>query len=145
MGLMLSGSVTGGVVFPLVAQSALPRFGFAWTVRIIGFVMLFNVAVILTLARTRIAPRRSGPFLELGAFKELPYTLFAISAFLILWPVYYAYDYVCGATCTHETCVHSGPSLYIDIIVADTHTDKHLCDEYHPRLLINQPYHPPHL
>jgi hypothetical protein len=95
--LVLSGSVSGGFAFPLMARHLLPSLGFAWTMRIMGFVMLFNVAVILSLARTRIAPRRLGPLLELSAFKELPYTLFAVATFLILWPVYYAYDYVCFA------------------------------------------------
>lgn len=41
-----------------------------------GFVMLFNIAVILLFTRTRIPPRTTGPFFELVAFKELPYTLF---------------------------------------------------------------------
>jgi MFS family permease len=94
--LVLAGSVSGGFAFPLMAQHLLPSLGFAWTVRVMGFVMLFNVAVILTLARTRIPPRRSGPLLELSAFKELPYLLFAVATFLALWPVYYAYDYVCA-------------------------------------------------
>jgi MFS family permease len=94
LGIMLSGSVTGGMVFPLMAETLLPKLGFAWTVRIMGFVVLFNVAAILLLARTRIAPRKSGPLVELSAFKEMPYSLFAIGTFLVLWPVYYAYDYV---------------------------------------------------
>lgn len=29
----------------------------------------------------RLAPRRSGPLLELAAFREVPYTLFAIGSF----------------------------------------------------------------
>jgi MFS family permease len=96
MNLVLSGSVSGGFAFPLMAQHLLPSLGYAWTVRIMGFVMLFNVAVILTLARTRIPPRRSGPLVELSAFKEVPYALFAVATFLVLWPVYYEYDYVCA-------------------------------------------------
>ena len=94
LAVMLSGSVTGGIVFPLMAERLLPRLGFAWTVRIMGFIVLFNSAAMLLLARTRIAPRKSGPLVELSAFKEMPYTLFAIATFVTLWPVYYAYDYV---------------------------------------------------
>jgi MFS family permease len=94
LGIALSGSVTGGIVFPIMAETLLPKLGFAWTVRVMGFVVLFNVAVILSLARTRIAPRKAGPLIELGAFKELPYTLFAIGTLIVLWPVYLAYDYV---------------------------------------------------
>lgn len=59
-----------------------------------GFVMLFNVAVVVLFARARIPPRTTGPFFELAAFKELPYTLFLAGTFLILWAVYFVYYYV---------------------------------------------------
>jgi len=92
--LTLSGSSTGGIIFPLIAQQLQPKVGFPWTVRVMGFVMLFNVAVIFLFARTRIPPRTTGPFFELAAFKELSYTLFLAGTFLILWAVYFVYYYV---------------------------------------------------
>jgi len=94
MTLTLSGSSTGGIIFPLIAQQLQPKVGFPWTVRVMGFVMLFNVAVVFLFARTRIPPRTTGPFFELAAFKELPYTLFLAGTFLILWAVYFVYFYV---------------------------------------------------
>ncbi|KAE8448634.1 hypothetical protein EG329_009059 [Mollisiaceae sp. DMI_Dod_QoI] len=92
--LVACGGGTGGIIFPLLAQKLLPRLGFAWTIRIMGFVVLFNAVMVITLARTRLSPRPSGPFLERGAFKELPYLLFTIGTFFVLWPVYYAYGYI---------------------------------------------------
>ncbi len=89
-----SGGATGGIVFPLIAQQLLPRLGFGWTVRIMGFVVLFNAIVILSIAHVRLSPRKSGPLVEWKAFKELPYTLFCIGMFLNLWAVYFAYFYV---------------------------------------------------
>lgn len=59
-----------------------------------GFVMLFNTAIIVALARPRPASRIKGPIVEWSAFRELPYTLFAIGIFLALWGVYFAYYYV---------------------------------------------------
>jgi MFS family permease len=94
MGIILSGSVTGGIIFPALANGLVERIGWGWTVRVMGFVMLFDSVVILALARARIAPRKSGPLVELSAFKELPYALFAVGTWCVLWPVYYAYDYV---------------------------------------------------
>lgn len=67
---VLSGSSAGGVVFPVIFQQLMPLLGFAWTVRIIGFVVLALYAIVLCLARTRINPRASGPFLDLQSFKE---------------------------------------------------------------------------
>jgi MFS family permease len=104
--LAASGSATGGVVFPIIAQQLLPRLGFGWTVRVMGFVMVANVAIILSLGRTRIPGRKSGPWLELGAFKEAPYTLFICGMFCVFLALYFAFSYV-------STCLN---------IVDETHT-----------------------
>ncbi|KAF3018954.1 hypothetical protein E8E14_011906 [Neopestalotiopsis sp. 37M] len=89
-----SGAATGGVVFPLIAQQLLPHIGFGWTMRIMGFVVLANIVIILIVMKVRLKPRRSGPLLDLAAFKELPYLLFSISMFFTLWATYFAYYYV---------------------------------------------------
>ena len=89
-----SGAATGGIIFPVIAQQLLAKIGFAWTVRIMAFVICFNSAVVLSIARVRLPPRRTGPLVEWSAFKELPYTLFCVGMFLNLWAVYFAYFYV---------------------------------------------------
>ena len=75
-----SGSATGGLVIPALVEVLLPKLGFPWTMRVLGFVMLALQAISLTLVRTRLPPRRTGPLIEWAAFKELPYTLFAIGS-----------------------------------------------------------------
>ena len=89
------GSATGGIVFPLIAAQLLPSIGFQWTVRVMGFVMLFNAAIITALARPRRLPRRKAALLDFSAFQELPYSLCAVGMFLVHWAVYFAYYYVC--------------------------------------------------
>ncbi|OJD36006.1 mfs monocarboxylate transporter [Diplodia corticola] len=54
IGVMAAGGATGGVVFPLVARQLLPAVGFAWTVRVMGFVVLFNACVFSAVARVRV-------------------------------------------------------------------------------------------
>jgi hypothetical protein len=88
------GGATGGMVFPAIAQSLLPRVGFPWTMRVMGFVMLFNALIILSLARSRIEPRASRSLVDWSAFQEMPYTLYCISMFLSFWGVWIAYYYV---------------------------------------------------
>ncbi|KAJ5559724.1 hypothetical protein N7513_002123 [Penicillium frequentans] len=88
------GAATGGLVFPAIAQTLLHRIGFAWTVRVMGFVLLFNAGVILLCVRQRLPPRKSGSLIELKAFTDLSYTFFAMGTFFCFWAVYYAYDYV---------------------------------------------------
>jgi len=94
LSLVASGGATGGLIFPAIAQNLLYKIGFGWTIRVMGFVMLFNAIFIASIARTRLPPRKSGPLIEWAAFKELPYVLFAMGTFFTLWGVYFAYFYV---------------------------------------------------
>ncbi|KAL6828888.1 putative translation releasing factor RF-1 [Trichoderma sp. SZMC 28015] len=87
------GGGTGGVVFPLIAQQLIPKVGFRWTVRVMGFVVLASSFIIISLMRTRLPPRKAGPLVDWSAFKELTYVLFAISMFITLWATYFAYYY----------------------------------------------------
>ena len=59
-----------------------------------GFVILFNTALIITFIKPRLAPRPKGPLVEWAAFRELPYTLFAVGIYLALSGLYFAYYYV---------------------------------------------------
>lgn len=105
------GAATGGLVFPAIAQTLLHRIGFAWTVRVMGFVLLFNAGIILLCVRQRLPPRKSGSLIELKAFTDLSYTFFAMGTFFCFWAVYYAYDYV-----------SSTPSWYPHPLVHDSYS-----------------------
>ncbi|TQS32257.1 hypothetical protein Golomagni_07431, partial [Golovinomyces magnicellulatus] len=87
------GGATGGMVFPLISQQLLPKIGFAWTVRVMGLVVLVTSVIIMALVRTRLPPRKAGPLVDMSAFHDLTYVLFAISMFFTLWATYFAYFY----------------------------------------------------
>lgn len=59
------GNATGGMVFPAMVETLLPKIGFAWTMRALGFLMLGMSSVTLALMKTRLPPRKAGPLLEL--------------------------------------------------------------------------------
>ena len=128
MALTASGGATGGIIFPLIAQQILPKVGFAWTVRTMGFVVFFNAIIAVSVARVRLTPRR-GPLVEWSAFREMPYTFYCIGMFLNLWAVYFAYFYVsllcsiqlfCSAWLTikvdHSLCQRYNQSLHLNLI-----------------------------
>ena len=94
IGVMASGGATGGIIFPVIAQQLLPRVGFGWTVRTMGFVILFNAIVFLSIARPRLPPRKAGPIVEWDAFKDPAFSLFCCGMFLVLWAVFFAYFYI---------------------------------------------------
>ncbi|KAL2678827.1 hypothetical protein Neosp_009579 [[Neocosmospora] mangrovei] len=94
IGVVAGGSATGGMVYPVIFQQLLPRLGFGWTVRILGFVNLGLSALSIAFMRSRLPPRTSGPLLELSAFKDVTYTLCCVAMVLNFWAVYFAFYYV---------------------------------------------------
>lgn len=94
LSIVASGTATGGVVFPVIAQQLLPTLGFPWTIRIMAFIILFNNVLVLLFARTRTPPRSTGPLIEWAAFGEVPYLLFSLGIFFVFWGNYFAYYYV---------------------------------------------------
>ncbi|KKZ66448.1 hypothetical protein EMCG_07840 [[Emmonsia] crescens] len=89
-----SGSATGGLIFPAIVQSLLPRIGYPWTMRVLGFFSLATLTPCFIFLRQRIPPRKSGPFFDWPAFRETQYSLFAIAMFLNFWGVYVAFFYL---------------------------------------------------
>ncbi|KAF2724214.1 MFS monocarboxylate transporter-like protein [Polychaeton citri CBS 116435] len=94
IGIAALGSCTGGIVFPVVIQQLLPRIGFPWAIRVCGFIMVATSAVSIAILKPRLPPRKSGPLVELSAFKELPYSLYCLGMFFNFWGIYYAFYYV---------------------------------------------------
>ncbi|EEH07851.1 conserved hypothetical protein [Histoplasma capsulatum G186AR] len=89
-----AGSATGGIIFPAIVQSLLPRIGYPWTMRVLGFFSLSTLTPCFIFLRQRLPPRKSGPFFDWPAFKERKYSLFAIAMFLNFWGLYVAFFYL---------------------------------------------------
>ncbi|KAK9441950.1 Major facilitator superfamily domain, general substrate transporter [Metarhizium brunneum] len=84
MGLMACGSCVGGIVFPTMFRALVPRVGFPWTVRSIGFLilalyLLSYLVLIDGRRKTSRAPviRR---FFDISAFTDLPFMLLSIAS-----------------------------------------------------------------
>jgi MFS family permease len=58
-GFAFTGSGFGGVLFPLMVQALVPKVGWPWTMRIIGFVLLVLCVLSLALCRSRLPPLKS--------------------------------------------------------------------------------------
>ncbi|KAM0272607.1 hypothetical protein ACHAQH_008617 [Verticillium albo-atrum] len=94
IGISACGSATGGLVFPSIVRELLPRIGFGWTTRVIGFIQLATLVVSFFFLKPRIAPRKAGRLVEWAAFKELEYTFYALGSFLCFMGVYFAFFYL---------------------------------------------------
>ncbi|KAI8259523.1 hypothetical protein K4K58_002581 [Colletotrichum sp. SAR11_239] len=91
IGIAISGSATGGMIYPVMARQLLPKIGFGWTMRVMALVQLVTLLVANIFMRSRLRPRRAGSLVELSAFKEKPYLLFTIGMFFNFWGVYFAF------------------------------------------------------
>ncbi|KAM7199219.1 MFS general substrate transporter [Naviculisporaceae sp. PSN 640] len=89
-----TGTSIGGVVFPAMVQYLIPKVGFGWAVRCSGSVAAGIAAVAWLLLRPRLKPRRSGPWVEWQAFREAPYVLYMLGAFLFFWALYFGMFYI---------------------------------------------------
>ncbi|PWY96107.1 monocarboxylate permease [Aspergillus sclerotioniger CBS 115572] len=90
----LVGSGTGGMLFPGLVKGLLPSLGFGWTMRVVGFVMLATSLPSMALLQTRLPPRKSGPLVDLAAFRDPLYTLFIVGIWLNFWGMYFAVYYL---------------------------------------------------
>ncbi|EMR71347.1 putative mfs monocarboxylate transporter protein [Eutypa lata UCREL1] len=96
VGVAAAGAALGGLVYPVLINELIfhRNFGFPWTLRIMGFIMLATYLPCLVWLRPRLPPRKIGPWIDASAFKELPFVLFSISFFLNFWGLYFAFFYL---------------------------------------------------
>ncbi|KUJ21271.1 MFS general substrate transporter [Mollisia scopiformis] len=76
VGLASSGSSVGGVIYPIVLNELLNRIGFAWSVRVLGFIALVTLLVPLSVMRMRAPPQRLRAFIDWYVFVSLPAVYF---------------------------------------------------------------------
>jgi predicted MFS family arabinose efflux permease len=94
MAIAATGTGLGSVIFPATIQYLIPRIGFPWAVRCAAFVALSVSVLAVLLLRPQLRPRKAGPLIEWDAFKEGPYLLYILGAFLFFWALYFGYFYV---------------------------------------------------
>lgn len=93
-GIAASGSSIGGVIYPIIFTSLEPRIGFAWTTRVVAFIVLGTLTVSVAVMRVRMLPSQTRRLVQPEAFKELPYTLFSVAEFFGFMGLYIPFFYV---------------------------------------------------
>jgi MFS family permease len=85
------------VIYPIVFHKLQPVIGFAWATRVIGFIALAGLLVSCSVMKVKRLPPAKRALLEVGAFREMPYTLFCAALFFtfagLYIPVFYLYSY----------------------------------------------------
>lgn len=94
LGLVGSGTATGGLVFPAIVQQLLPRVGYPWTMRAVGLVVVLLLGISNVFLRPRLPPRHAGAVVDWKAFRDWDYTLFTIGMFFTFWGLYFAFFFL---------------------------------------------------
>ncbi|KAJ4306807.1 hypothetical protein N0V88_000175 [Collariella sp. IMI 366227] len=82
LGLVVSGSSIGGIIFPIAFSKMLngTGLGFGWSVRIMGFVVMPLLAFSAITMTARLPPRKTNFFIG-KAFKNITFLLLIVAAF----------------------------------------------------------------
>lgn len=76
IGLILCGSATGGMIFPIMLNRLFGMIGFGWAVRVFGFMALALLVLAERLLKKRLPPKDSAKFFEPGELKDIVFVLF---------------------------------------------------------------------
>ncbi|KAJ6019606.1 MFS monocarboxylate transporter [Penicillium canescens] len=114
IGVAVSGSGTGGIIFPAIANATLSSMGFGWTLRILGFITLATHIPCLLFFRTRLPPRASGPLIALSMFKDVPYAFFNISMFFNFLGLYFTFFYLGNFA---RNIIHTSTSISTNLLM----------------------------
>ena len=84
LGMAISGASAGGLIYSAVFRAILIRASFGWATRAIGFIVLATLGIAMLIIRPLDKARKSQSrkFFDLRAFKETPFLLTFLDAFL---------------------------------------------------------------
>lgn len=96
-GITMSGSSTGGVIFPIMLNQLIPKVGYGWAMRISAFLILAMLIVANLTVKSRTPPAKQ-PAMTIKEFfsplAEMPFLLTALGNFLFIFGLFIPIDYI---------------------------------------------------
>ncbi|KAF2017620.1 MFS general substrate transporter [Aaosphaeria arxii CBS 175.79] len=94
-GIAAAGGSLGGIIFPLMLQDLLPRVGFAWSTRIMGFIFLFCGIIAVSLVKSRLPPKRGQSVMpDLLILRHRGYLLLTLGTYFMEWALFVPITYL---------------------------------------------------
>jgi MFS transporter, MCT family, solute carrier family 16 (monocarboxylic acid transporters), member 3 len=93
IGIVASGSSVGAVILPTVAEKLIPKIGFPWALRVIALIQFVTMAISIIVMKSRLPPRKAGPWIDPVAFKQVTYSTFTVGAYFAFWGLYTPFFY----------------------------------------------------
>lgn len=94
-GIAATGGAMGGIVFPLTLQKLIPELGFAWSCRILGFILILLCTIANILLRSRLPPAKDAEAKpDFRIFKQRTFSVTVLAVFLIEWALFIPLTYI---------------------------------------------------
>ncbi|CAM6119082.1 unnamed protein product [Calypogeia fissa] len=94
-GIAISSGAIAGVVFPLMLEDLIPKVGFPWSTRIIGFIYVCVSVIACTLIRSRLPPKENtNAAPDLRIFRDPAFALTALALYLFQWAFFVPLSYI---------------------------------------------------
>ena len=100
LGVAVSGSALGGVIYPIVLYRLIEEIGFPWAVRVVGFVALATLMVSIAVLRMRVKPPKVRAAVDVTAFRDFYYVAFVfvtLVAYMGLFVIFFYLPYYAEA------------------------------------------------
>ncbi|KAJ7085070.1 MFS general substrate transporter [Mycena epipterygia] len=82
-GIASCGGSLGGVFFPVTLRQVLPKVGFTWTLRIMGFILIFTLGMANLCLTRRLPPQKArGGLLGLHVFRSAAFAVYCLSSLI---------------------------------------------------------------
>ncbi|KAI9726857.1 MAG: hypothetical protein M1834_001481 [Cirrosporium novae-zelandiae] len=96
LGIVASGSSMGGVVMPIMVNHLITELGFAWSMRISGFLFLFLLIIANLTVKSRIPPHpKTIKIMDfIRPLSELPFLLLVIGSFFFFFGMFLPFNYI---------------------------------------------------
>ncbi|KAK3939650.1 major facilitator superfamily domain-containing protein [Diplogelasinospora grovesii] len=96
MGIMVTGSSVGGVIFPIMISRMIQSTGYPWAMRTAAFLILgLQVIAILTVRpRTKPVPKKMPAGRFAAPFREFPFVMLLLGIFVLTYGIFIPIDYL---------------------------------------------------
>lgn len=96
LGITVSGSSLGGVIFPIMVERMIPQVGFGWAMRTCAFLMLFLLIIANLTIRSRLhhQPRPVHIMDFIRPLGEGAFALTVTAAFLVFWGMFLPFTFI---------------------------------------------------
>ncbi len=109
MGIATTSGAFGGIIFPIILQQVVPRIGFAWGCRVVGFVLLCLAVPANLFIRTRLPPKLgpngkanlSSVLPDFTIFKDARFALSALAIFFMEWGLFMPITFIVSYAAAH--------------------------------------------